>query len=194
MIHPDHSFRIALSYLIALRDGDLKLQTKNLIPIVLGVVLLSISATSVFADPWYGSGAVVVGDQYSVTTISGFAQAWIDGRWTTVSASLELQVQVTFVGPYNVVFRVLSGTFQIGGKNYAINVGLWRGTYNLQTRSSIYQGPATAPNGGIGYFTLYGEDIGISGGGVLTHVYSDFRGEYGALWHVSLTAVRYQTS
>ena len=194
MIRPDHSFRTVLNYLIKQHGSDLKLRTRNLIPIFLGVVLLSISTTSVFADPWYGSSAVAVGDQYSVTTISGVAQAWIDGRLVIDSASLELQVQVTFVGPYNVVFRVLAGTFQIGGKSYAINVGLWRGDYNIRTHSSVYQGPATALNGGEGYFTLYGEDLGVSNGGVLTHIYCDFTGEYGALWHVSLTAVRYQTN
>jgi len=189
---PDDSFRTALNYLIELGGSDRKLRTKNLIPVFLGVVLLCISATSVFADPWYGS--VAVGDQYSVTTLTGYAQAWISGRLVTDPASLLLQVQVTFVGPYNVVFRVLSGTFQVGGKDYAINVGLWRGDYNLQTHSSVYEGPATAPNGGEGYFTLYAVDTGVSNGGVLMHVYSDFTGEYDALWHVSLAAVRYQTS
>jgi len=73
MIRPDHSFRTVLNYLIKQHGSDLKLRTRNLIPIFLGVVLLSISTTSVFADPWYGSSAVAVGDQYSVTTISGFA-------------------------------------------------------------------------------------------------------------------------
>jgi hypothetical protein len=148
----------------------------------------------VFADPWYGSNSVAVGDQYSVTTLSGTAQAWIDGRLVTTPANLELLVQVTYVGPYNVVFRVLSGTFQVGDKDYVINVGLWRGNYNLETHASIYQGPATALNGGIGYFTLFAEDTGMSNAGVLMHVYSDFRGEYDALWHVSLTAVRYQNT
>ena len=159
---------------------------------MLGVVLLCTTTTSVFADPW--SGSVAVGDQYTVTTIQGIAQAWIDGRLVTTSATLELLVQVTFVGPYNVVFRVLSGTFQVGSKDYAINVGLWRGDYNLATHASIYQGPATAPNGGVGYFTLNGQDIGLSNGGVLVHFTSDFLGEYDALWYVNLTAVRYQYS
>jgi len=172
--------------------SDQKLQTRNLIPIVLGVVLLCTSVTAVFADPWYGSNSVAVGDQYSLTTVQGIAQAWIDGRLVTSSANLELQVQVTFVGTYNVVFRVLSGTFQVGGKNYQIDVGLWRGDYNLETHTSVYQGPATATNGGVGYFTLYGQDAGSSNGGVLVHISSDFRGEYDALWHVSLAAVRYQ--
>jgi hypothetical protein len=55
-------------------------------------------------------------------------------------------VQVSFVGPYNVVFRVL--TFRLGDKDYVINVGLWRGGYNLETHASIYQGPVTPPDGG----------------------------------------------
>ena len=170
------------------------MRTKNMTLFFLGVLLLSVSATSVFADPWYGSGAVAVGDRYSVTTLSGFAQAWINDRLVTDSASLALYVQVTFVGSYNVVFRVLSGTFQVGGKVYSIDVGLWRGGYNLQTHTSIYEGSATAPNGREGYFTLYGEDTGLSNGGVLMHLYSDFIGEYNANWHVSLTAIRYQIS
>jgi len=36
--------------------------------------------------------------------------------------------------------------------------------------------------------------VGVSNGGVSMHVYSDFTGEYGALWHVSLAAIRYQTN
>jgi hypothetical protein len=103
-------------------------------------------------------------------------------------------VRVTFVGPYNVVFRVLSGTFQVGNKDYVIDVGLWRGDYNLETHASLYQGPATAPDGGAGYLTLYGQDTGESNGSVLMHINSDFRGEYDALWHVSLAAVRYQNA
>jgi len=170
------------------------LKTKNLVPIFLGIVILSISVTFVLADPWYGPASVALGDQFSITTLNGFAQAWIDGRSVTDSANLALTVQVTFVGPYNVVFRVVAGTFQVGGKNYAIDLGAWRGDYNLQTHSSLYQGPTTAPNGGTGHFTLYGEDIGASNGGVLTHIYCDFTGEYGALWHVSLAAIRYQTN
>jgi hypothetical protein len=101
---------------------------------------------------------------------------------------------VTYVGPYNVVFRALSGTFQVGNRNYAIDVGRWRGDYNLQTHTSVYQGPATAQDGGIDYFILYGQDAGLSNGGVLMHLYSDFTGEYDALWHVNLAAIRYQTT
>ena len=168
------------------------MQSKTLIPIVLGVVLLSVSVSAVFADPWYGSNAVAVGDQYSVATLNGLAQAWIDGRLVTGPASLQLQVEVTFVGPFNVYFKVLSGTFQIAYKDYVIDVTRWNGEYDLQSHTSVYQGPATAPNGGIGYFTLYGQDTGLGNGGVLVHIYSDFIGEYGALWHVSLSAVRYQ--
>jgi len=170
------------------------MQTKSLVPIVLGVLLLLLSTTAVFADPWYGSNAVSVGDQYSVTTLNGSAQAWIDGHLVTGPASLQLQVLVTYVGPYNVHFKVLSGAFLIANKDYLVDVGQWYGDYNLQTHTSVYQGPATAPNGGVGHFTLYGEDIGLGNGGVVTHIYSAFTGEYDALWHVSLTAVRYQTS
>ena len=103
------------------------MRTKHVPPILLGVVLLSLSLTTVFADPLYAGNTVAVGDQHSVTTTNGFARAWINGQWVTGPANLELQVQVTFVGPYNVVFKVLSGIFQVMYKNYVIDVGLWRG-------------------------------------------------------------------
>ncbi len=170
------------------------MQTKHVPPILLGVVLLSLSLTTVFADPLYAGNTVSVGDQYSFTTINGSARAWIDGQWVTGPANLELKVQVTFVGPQNVVFKVVSGTFQVLSKDYVIDVGLWRGDYNLDTHTSVYQGPATAPNGGLGYFIVYGQDIGLGSGGVLVHASSDFLGEYEAQWDVQLSAVRYQIS
>jgi len=165
---------------------------KHILPILLGVVLLTVSASSAFADPLFAGGNVIVGDRYAVTTLSGTAQAWINGHWVTGPANLELQVQVTYVGPYNIVFRVLSGSFQVNYKPYIIDTGHWRGDYNRNTRTSVYQGPATAPDGGQGYFVLYGQDTIDNGTGVYMHIVSDFRGEYDALWHVDLHAFRYK--
>jgi len=163
-----------------------------MIPIVLGVVLLSLSATTVLADPLSSGAFVSIGDQYTITTIHGQAQAWIDGQWTTGPAKIQLQVQVTYVGPHNVFFSILSGTFSVDNKNYAIDPTRWNGDYNLNTHTAMYQGPATAPNGGIGYFTLYAQDTGFSSGGVLMHATSNFEGEYGVLWHIDMAVVRYQ--
>jgi hypothetical protein len=64
-----------------------------MLPVFLGVVLFSLAATSVFADPLVAGGVVAIGDHYMVTTISGTASAWINGqsKWpsqsTTQSAS-----------------------------------------------------------------------------------------------------------
>jgi hypothetical protein len=102
------------------------------------------------------------------------------------------RLESAFVGPHNVVFKVQSGTFQVTYKDYVIDVGHWRGDYNLDTHTSIYQSPATAPDGGLGYFVIYGHDIGLSSSGVLMHASNDFRGEYGAQWDIQLSAVRYQ--
>jgi len=118
------------------------------------------------------------------------ARAWINGAWVTGPADLQLQVQVTFVGAYNVVFRILSGSFQILGKDYTIDVGHWRGDYNLLAHSSEYQGPATAPDGGQAYFDLFGQDTGKAGQSIRVNIESNFRGEYGALWHINISALR----
>jgi len=167
------------------------MKMKHALPIMLGVVLLTLSATPAFADPLVAGGNVVVGNQYMLTTIRGNARTWFDGQLLTGSANLQLQVQVTFVGPHNIVFKVLSGTFQVRDKTYTIDVGHWRGDYNRDTHTAIYQGPATAPDGRYGYFILYGQDTNGVQQGAYMSVSSDFRGEYGALWHVGLTTYRY---
>ena len=166
---------------------------KRMLPVILSVVLFGLAVSSVFADPLVAGGVVAVGDQYGVTTISGTASAWIYGQRVTYQANLQLQVQVTFVGPHNIIFKVLAGTFQIGNKPYTIDVGHWRGVYNRDTQSSIYQGPATAPDGRPAYFVMFGQDIRATSTGTYVHSLSDFLGEYGALWHVDITAFRDQT-
>ncbi len=165
---------------------------KRILPVLLSVVLLSLAASSVFADPLVAGGVVNVGDQYSVTTITGTASAWVNGVKVTELADLQLQVQVTFVGPHNVLFKVVSGTFQIGNKPYAINVGNWQGVYNRDTQTSTYQGPATAPDGRPAYFVIFGQDTTRTSTGTYTHSLSDFLGEYGALWHVDMINFRTQ--
>ena len=170
--------------------GDEMMQSNRLLPILLGVILVSLTASSVFADPLFVGGNVVVGDRYAVTTIRGEARAWIDGRWVIGPANLQLLVQVTYVGPHNIVFKVLSGIFQVNYKPYAIDVGRWRGDYNRDTHTAVYQGPATAPDGRLGYFVLYGKDTTDTQQGVFMTMRSDFRGEYGALWQIELTSYR----
>ena len=167
------------------------MRMKQSLLVILGVVLLSLSATLAFADPLVAGGNVTVGDQYMVTTIRGEAQAWIDGKLTTGPANLQLQVQVTFAGPHNIVFKVISGTFQVSDKPYTIDVGHWRGDYNRDTGTSVYQGPATAPDGRNGYFVLFGQDTSETQQGAYMNIHSDFSGEYGVLWHIDLVTYRY---
>jgi hypothetical protein len=146
----------------------------------------------VYADPLTSSGVTAVGDRYLLTTIRGQAKTWIDGHWAIGPANIQLLVQVTYVGPNNVVFRVLSGTFQINNRPYTVDVGHWRGDYNRITNTAVYQGPATAPDGRQGYFVLYGKDTGSTQQGVFMNIHSDFLGEYRALWHVELQSFRTQ--
>jgi len=169
------------------------MQVKRIIPILLGVVLFSMAASSVFADPLVVGGGVFVGQYYSVTTTSGSASAWVNGALVSRLADLQLEVQVTYAGPHNVAFRVVSGTFQIGGKSYVIDTGNWRGDYNRDTQTSTYQGPATAPDGRPAYFVILGQDTLQTSTGTYMHTLSDFRGEYGAVWHVNITTFRTRT-
>lgn len=163
-----------------------------MLPILLGVVLVGVSVSSVFADPLFAGGNVIVGDRYYVTTTRGVATAWIDGHWVTGPADLQLQAQVTYVGPHNMIFKALSGAFQILNKPYAIDVGHWRGDYNRDTDTAVYQGPATAPDGRLGYFVLYGHDTSQTQQGVFMNVRSGFLGEFDAFWDIDLTCFRTQ--
>ena len=150
------------------------MKTKHLLPVILGAVLVTLAVTSVYAEPLVAGGNVIVGNQYTVATIRGEARAWVNGQWLTVPADLQLQVQVTFVGPYNIVFEVISGSFEVRNKPYTIDVGNWRGDYNRNTAISVYQGPVTAPDGRNGYFVLFGRDTTQAQQGTYMNVYSDF--------------------
>lgn len=162
----------------------------RLLPILLGMTFLGLSLVSVSADPLAFDGSAAVGDRYLITTIRGEARAWIDGHWVAGPANLQLLVQVTYAGPHNIVFRVLSGTFGVNYKPYSIDAGHWRGDYNRDTHVAVYQGPATAPDGRRGYFVLYGIDKADAQQGVLMSLRSDLLGEYGAIWHIELSAFR----
>lgn len=41
------------------------------------------------------------------------------------------------------------------------------------------------------YFIMYGQDTRVTSTGAYMHIVSDFRGEYGALWHGEIDAFRY---
>jgi hypothetical protein len=114
------------------------MKTKYMLPVFLGVVLLSLATASAFAEPLVAGGNVAVGGQYTVATISGTARATVDGHLITGPTNLQLQVQVTFVGPHNILFKVLSGTFQVQYKAYMIDVGHWRGDYNRDVHTTVY--------------------------------------------------------
>lgn len=165
-------------------------QIKRLLPILLGIAFLGLPIGSVSADPLVSAGNVAVGDRYLITTIRGEAKAWIDGHWVMGTANLQVLGQVTYAGPHNIVFKVLSGTFQVNYKAYAIDVGHWRGDYNRDTNTAVYQGPATAPDGKRGYFVFYGKDNTVTQQGVFMTIRSGFLGEYGALWHIELASFR----
>jgi len=167
------------------------MKAKFVSTILLGLMLLSLAPSYVLANP---DDDFAVGARYQITTITGSARAWIDGSWVIGPANLNMVVEVTYSGPHNVVFKVLTGTFTVRYKPYVIDTGHWRGDYNRDTHTAVYQGPATAPDGRHGYFVLFSTDDGVSGTGVYMHVLSDFRGEYGALWHIKMTSFRSRLS
>ena len=133
------------------------MRARQLSLLLVALALTALVTVPAFADP-VTAGSVAIADRYAVTTISGEARAWFSGSWVVSSADLQLVVQVTYVGPNNVIFKVLSGTIEFNGRVYRIVADGWRGDYNRISKTCVYQGPAIAPNGARTLFIIYGHD------------------------------------
>lgn len=158
---------------------------------LLALSFIALAAVPVFADP-LASGDVTVGDRYAITTISGEARAWVSGSWIVSPADLQLIVQVTYVGPHNVAFKVLSGTIQFNGKVYDIVPSGWRGDYNRDSHTCVYQGPAVAPNGERTFFVIYGVDTVPVQQGTYMRIWSVLRDEDRTVWRIDLQTYRFK--
>jgi len=167
------------------------MQAKRLPLCLLALCFIALAAVPAFADS-LATGNVVVGDRYAITTISGEARAWVSGSWIVSPADLQLSVQVTHVGPHNVIFRVLSGTIQFSGKVYAIVSSGWRGDYNRDSNTCVYQGPAIAPNGQRMFFIIYGIDTLHVQQGTYMRMWSVFRDEDRVVWRIDLQTYRFK--
>lgn len=166
-------------------------QAKQLPLSLVALVLMALVTVPAFADP-VSIGTVATGDRYAVTTISGEARAWVSGSWVASSADLQLVVQVTYVGPNNVIFRVLSGTIEVNDKVYRIVTDGWRGDYNRVSKTCVYQGPAIAPNGARTFFIVYGHDTLDTQQGTYMRMWSAFRDENAILWRIDLQTYRFK--
>ncbi len=169
------------------------MRTKQASSCLLALAFIALATVPAFADS-LASGDVAVGDRYAVTTISGEAHAWVSGSWMKSPADLQLVVQVTHVGPNNVVFKVISGTIQFNGKVYSIAASGWRGDYNRASNTCIYQGPATAPNGQRTFFIIYGRDTLHVQQGTYMRMWSAFRDEDRILWRIDLYTYRFKVN
>ncbi len=160
---------------------------------LLALAFIALATVPAFADS-LASGDVAVGDRYAVTTISGEARAWVSGSWIKSPADLQLLVQVKYVGPNNVVFKVLSGTIQFNDKVYSIVASVWRGDYNRVSNTCIYQGPATAPNGQRAFFVIYGRDTLHVQQGTYMRMWSAFCDEERIVWRIDVYTYRFKVN
>jgi len=167
------------------------MKQKRLSICLLALALIALGTVPAFADPLM-SGDVVSGDRYAVTTMSGEARAWVLGSWVTSPADLQLVVEVTYAGQHNVVFKVVSGTIQFNGKVYSIVSSAWRGDYNRDSHTCVYQGPAIAPNGERTFFVIYGQDTVHTQQGTYMRMWSAFYDEDMILWRINLQTYRFK--
>ncbi len=164
---------------------------KQLSLCLLAFAFITLATAPTFADSIV-SNNLIVGDRYAITTISGEAHASVSGSSISSPADLQLIVQVTYAGPNNVIFKVLSGTIQFNGKTYNIVASGWRGDYNRISNTCVYQGPALAPNGQRAFFIIYGRDTLSVPQGVYMRMWSTFRDEDRTLWQINLQTYRFK--
>lgn len=169
------------------------MRAKQVSSCLLALAFIALATVPAFADS-LASGDVAVGDRYAVTTISGEARAWVSGSWIKSPADLQLLVQVKYVGPNNVVFKVLSGTIQFNDKVYSIVASGWRGDYNRVSNTCIYQGPATAPNGQRAFFVIYGRDTLHVQQGTYMRMWSAFCDEDRIVWRIDVYTYRFKVN
>ena len=167
------------------------MKRKHLPLCLLALALIALGTAPVFADP-LASGNVVSGDRYAITTMSGEAHAWVSSSWVASAADLQLVVEVTYAGQHNVVFKVVSGTVQFNSKVYSIVSSAWRGDYNRDVHTCVYQGPATAPNGERAFFVIYSQDSAYTQQGTYMRMWSAFHDEDMIVWRMNLRTYRFK--
>jgi len=159
------------------------MRQKQLPLFFVALALIALMTVPAFADP-VAATSPSIGYRYAITSISGEARALVAGSWVVSSANLQLVVQVTNVGPNNIIFRTLSGTVRFDGNVYNIVADGRRGDYDRVSRTCVYQGPAIAPNGARAFFIIYGHDTSDTQQGTYMRMWSVFRDENAVLWRI----------
>ncbi len=166
------------------------MREKQLLLFVVAMALIALMAVPAFADLVVATSPSI-GDRYAITPISGEARAWVAGSWVVSSANLQFVVQVTNVGPNNIIFRTLSGSIRFDDKVYIVADG-WRGDYNRVSKTCVYQGPAIALNGARAFFIIYGHDTSDTRQDTYMRMWSAFRDENAVLWRIDLQTYRFK--
>ena len=167
------------------------MREKQLPLFLVALALIALMTVPAFADP-VAATSPSIGHRYPIEPISGEARAWVAGSWVVSSANLQFVVQVTTVGPNNIIFRTLSGTIRFDGKVYNIVADGWRGDYNRISKKCVYQGPAIAPNGARAFFIIYGHDTSDTQQGTYMRMWSAFRDENAVLRRIDLQTYRFK--
>lgn len=156
------------------------------------VVMISLMATSAFADPWTTNAGL--GDVYAVTTIRGEARTIVDGHVVVRPADLQLNIRVAEINDDWIGFRVLSGTIQIGDHVFHVVREWWRGLYNKDRGIAVYEGWGRDANGQLIHFVFRSVDVRQTQQGCFMDVTEMVRGPGGHYWKLDLKAYRFRVN
>jgi len=162
---------------------------------LLGLTALIILAPAMMITPAFASSLpedASVGDRYAVITMKGIARTRVEGEIVTVSASVELVVEVTEAYQNWVLFKVNCGKIEVDSVTYTVIGGWWRGSYNKDTNVGNYQGWAQDGDGNNIYFILHTVDLRPTEEGCFMRMKGAFRDSDGTYWALNLLTYRFK--
>lgn len=153
-----------------------------------GMVAVFGIAVPASADPFLSPH---VGDVYVITTMRGYATAYVDGQLVTLAADIQLKVRIVAENVRWISFRVASGTLRIGDVTYTV-LGEWPGLYNRISGIATYQGYGADENGRRGFFSLVSVDTGHTQQGAFMDLRGSFRDPAGVYWTIRADLYRFK--
>jgi hypothetical protein len=144
-------------------------------------------AVPAFADPFLDAS---FGDVYVITTLRGYASAYINGQHVTVAADIQLKARIVAQNAKWIAFTVTSETAQIGDHTYAL-LSEWPGLYNRSTGRATYQGYGTDGDGHRVYFSFASVDT-LHTQGAFMDLRGSFRDPSRVYWNIRADMYRFK--
>lgn len=165
---------------------------KSALILLMSFVMVSVMIASVTADPLKTNATI--DDIYAVTTIRGEARTVVNGQVIVRQADLQLKIGIAEINSDWIGFKVVSGSIQIGARVFYVVSERWRGLYNRDRHTSVYEGWAKDTEGHVIYFAFRSVDVSQTQQGCFMDINELVRGLEGHYWKLELKAYRFKVN